>query len=320
MRRRARYRPEGQGIARTCLELSSSQNCGISHTDPRRFWSRLQSFQHELTPASSVWPKSPRSLQTSLENWLLPHVPSASTWLSHPLPPHTPWLLSPCLRPRSHSQLLLFLPWCLCTLLPAMSLLRAAGVAARSVSAAAGPSVARRTAIVATVSKASDTSAMDFAAPASFDVAATGRRAAADLRTFFMDGGTFPAMGAIARCWMRGAGGLISCHEATRLGRYLDEGWRLVSLSEACGHRGEILDVFVCCGKHSADHRTCIRVVHLVVLLLATKLCHLVAFMMVLLVHRHRASVGPGPIPLPVVVSVAVRALWGAWGTRREQD
>ncbi|OSX73610.1 hypothetical protein BU14_0334s0012 [Porphyra umbilicalis] len=69
-----------------------------------------------------------------------------------------------------------------------MSLLRAAGVAARSVSAAAGPSVARRTAIVATVSKASDTSAMDFAAPASFDVAATGRRAAADLRTFFMDG------------------------------------------------------------------------------------------------------------------------------------
>lgn len=72
----------------------------------------------------------------------------------------------------------------------AMALLRAAGLAARTVAAAPTSAAARRTAIVATVAKATDTSAMDFAAPASFDVAASGRRAAKDLRSFFTNGGT----------------------------------------------------------------------------------------------------------------------------------
>ncbi|GAB0493850.1 hypothetical protein MMPV_005136 [Pyropia vietnamensis] len=69
-----------------------------------------------------------------------------------------------------------------------MSLLRTAGLTARTVAAWPTAGSARRTAIVATVSKATDTSAMEFPAPASFDVAASGRRAAKDLRSFFMNG------------------------------------------------------------------------------------------------------------------------------------
>lgn len=72
----------------------------------------------------------------------------------------------------------------------AMSLLRAAGLAARTVAAAPTAAAARRTAIVATVAKAADTSAVEFSAPSSFDVAASGRRAAKDLRSFFKNGGT----------------------------------------------------------------------------------------------------------------------------------